>query len=170
MTEASGGLSDEQRAGWESRRVDQDRTLSAVHQLESALAHPAPGREQDWRASVLSALGVLDATTAEEAANAERPDSLLSDIARGRPRLRPRVRGVRVQYRHLREAIAALRRELEEHPEAGLDYGDLRQRLSWTLSALRHQRARESDLIYEAYYDAFAADLAAEADADGASG
>lgn len=164
MTEASGDLSDEQRAGWETRRVDQDRTLTAVHQLESALADPAPGREVVWRASVLSALSVLDATTTEEAANAERPDSLLSDIARNHPRLRPRVRGVRVQYRHLREALGALRRELEEHPEAGLDYGDLRQRLGWTLSALRHQRARESDLIYEAYYDAFHADLAAETD------
>ena len=28
-------------------------------------------------------------------------------------------------------------------------------RLAWLLTALRHQRARESDLIYEAYYDAF---------------
>lgn len=164
MTEASGS-SGEERAGWERRQLDQDRTLTAVHELESALAEPAPGREVDWRATVVSALGVLDATTAEEAANAERPDSLLSDIARSHPRLRPRVRGVRVQYRHLREAIAALRTELEEHPEAGLDYGDLRQRVSWILSALRHQRARESDLIYEAYYDAFQADLAAEADA-----
>lgn len=164
MTAASGGLSDEQRAGWEIRRADQDRTLTAVHQLEAALADPAPGREVDWRASVLSALSVLDATTTEEAANAERPDSLLSEVARNHPRLRPRVRGVRVQYQHLREAIGGLRKELEEHPEAGLDYGDLRQRLGWTLSALRHQRSRESDLIYEAYYDAFQSDLAAEAD------
>ena len=29
----------------------------------------------------------------------------------------------------------------------------------WVLTALRHVRARESDLIYEAYYDAFRADL-----------
>ena len=27
------------------------------------------------------------------------------------------------------------------------------------MTALRHQRARESDLIYEAYYEAFRADL-----------
>ena len=167
VTPASEGFSDEQRAGWEARRVDQDRTLSAIHQLEAALADPAPGRQAEWRASVLSALEVLDTTTAEEVANAWRPDSLLSDIARGHPRLRPRVRGVRVQYGHLREAIAALRGELNEHPEAGLDYGDLRQRLGWTLSALRHQRARESDLIYEAYYDAFAADLGSEGRASG---
>lgn len=166
MTEQPSSLSDEQRAGWETRRVHQDRTLKAIHELESALADPAPRRLEEWSASVLAALGVLDSTTAEEAANAERPDSLLSDIARNHPRLRPRVRGVRVQYRHLRDTIGALRRELEEHPEAGADFGDVRQRLGWTLSALRHQRARESDLIYEAYYDAFDADLVAEAETE----
>lgn len=35
----------------------------------------------------------------------------------------------------------------------------MRQRLGWVLTALRHQRARESDLIYEAYYEAFKAEL-----------
>jgi hypothetical protein len=164
---ASGGPTDAQRAGWETRQADQDRTLAAIHQLESALADPAPGREAEWRGAVLSALAVLDAVTAEEVANAERPDSLLSDIARNHGRLRPRVRGVRVQYRHLREAITSLRHELGEHAEAGVDYSDLRQRLGWMLSALRHQRARESDLIYEAYYDVFGADLATEADSGG---
>lgn len=157
------GLSGEQQAGWEARQSRRDRTLEAMYHLEAALATPAPRREQDWRGSVISALAVLDAVTADEADNAERPDSLLSDVARNQPRLRNRVRGVRVQYRQLRETISSLRRELDEHPEAGLDYGDLRQRLGWVLAALRHQRARESDLIYEAYYDAFATDLTADA-------
>jgi hypothetical protein len=40
-----------------------------------------------------------------------------------------------------------------------VDFADLRERLAWLLTALRHQRARESDLIYEAYYEAFRADL-----------
>ena len=44
------------------------------------------------------------------------------------------------------------------------DYADVRQRLSWLLTALRHQRARESDLIYEAYYDAFDTELTARSD------
>ncbi|MHB8294255.1 MAG: hypothetical protein ACYDH5_06420 [Acidimicrobiales bacterium] len=34
--------------------------------------------------------------------------------------------------------------------------------MSLVLFGLRHQRARESDLIYEAYYDAFRADLGAD--------
>ena len=35
----------------------------------------------------------------------------------------------------------------------------MRQRIGWVLTSLRHQRARESDLIYEAYYDAFNVEL-----------
>ena len=44
-----------------------------------------------------------------------------------------------------------------------VDFADIRQRLAWVLTALRHQRARESDLIYEAYYDAFHVDLPQDA-------
>lgn len=158
-----GPFSGAQRAGLGTRQADQDRTLAAMHALESALGAAAPGREQDWQESVLSALEVLEEATAEEAANAERPDSLLSDISRTQPRLRNRARGVRLQYRHLREALAGLRQELGEHSEAAFDFSDVRQRLGWLLASLRHQRARESDLIYEAYFEAFRADLAAEA-------
>jgi len=43
-----------------------------------------------------------------------------------------------------------------------VDSADLRNRLAWILSAIRHVRSRESDLIYEAYFDAFRADLADE--------
>ncbi len=153
------GFSDPQRSGLEARRVDQDRTLQAMHQLEAALAEAAPGREKSWQDAVLHALGVLEAVTSEEAENARRPDSLLSDLARNQPRLRNRARALRLQYAKARDTIAALRQELDEHGDAGVDYADLRQRLGWVLTALRHQRARESDLIYEAYYDAFNVDL-----------
>jgi hypothetical protein len=40
-----------------------------------------------------------------------------------------------------------------------MDFPEVRDRLGWLLTALRHQRTRESDLIYEAYYDAFERDL-----------
>jgi hypothetical protein len=100
--------------------------------------------------------------TTEEAENADRPDSLLSDLARTQPRLRNRVRGVRLQYRKQRDDIASIRSELEGHSGETLDVSDVRQRLGWLLTALRHQRARESDLIYEAYFEAFKAELTAE--------
>jgi hypothetical protein len=148
-------LTSSQLAGRDARRADQDRTLAAMHELEAALGAAAPGRESSWRTKVLAALVVLDEVTDDEYANATAPDSLLSDIKRTQPRLRTRVRGLRTQYAHLRQTITSMRAELGKPDEDGTDYADVRQRLAWLLTALRHQRARESDLIYEAYYDAF---------------
>ncbi len=165
--EGGGGpaeFSQAQRAGLDTRQVDQDRTLAAMHQLEASLAAAAPGREQDWRARVVAALAVLEEATAAEADNADRLDSLLSDVARTQPWMRNRVRRLRLQYRQLRDGLAGLAGELTGPEDAVVDYADVRQRLGWVLTGLRHQRARESDLIYEAYYEAFGADLAAEAD------
>jgi hypothetical protein len=162
-SQSSGEFSESQRAGLEVRQADQDRTLAGVHRLEAMLAAAAPGREQEWRSQVLAALVALGEATAEEADNAQAPDSLLSDLARTQPWLRNRVRGVRIQYQQIRHSLESLRRELDA--AAGpADYADMRQRLGWVLTGLRHQRARESDLIYEAYYDAFRAELAAETD------
>ena len=152
-------FTESQRAGLDTRRTDQDRTLAAMHRLETALGSAAPGREEPWRDAVLASLSVLDEATREESENADLADSLLSDMARTQPRLRNRVRGVRLQYRQLRDTIASLRRELERPGELAVDVADLRDRLGWLMTALRHQRARESDLIYEAYYEAFKADL-----------
>lgn len=160
-SERERALTPEQRAGLDAHVADQDRTLAAMHRLEAALGAAAPGREGPWRDDVLAALAVLDEATTDEHANAERPDSLLSDVKRTQPRLRTRVRGVRTQYAHLRDRIRELRRELEAG-EGAPDFADIRQRVAWLLNALRHQRARESDLIYEAYRDAFDADLTAD--------
>jgi DNA repair ATPase RecN len=146
----------------DARRADQDRTLSAMLELEVALEAAAPGREPAWRADVLAALAVLDDATNDEYTNANDPDSLLSDIKRSQPRLRTRVRGLRTQYEQLRQALVSIRSELAAPDDESSDYADVRQRLSWILTALRHHRARESDLIYEAYYDAFHTDLGTE--------
>lgn len=156
----SGGFSESQREQIERRRIDQDRTLLAMHELEEALATAAPAREARWHETVLGALAVLGDATREEAENAQQTDSLLSDIAFNQPRLRNRVRRLRTQYRQLQETIDSLQREFGEKPaDADVDVADVRQRLAWLLTGLRHQRARESDLIYEAYYEAFRSDL-----------
>ncbi len=158
----SKGFSDSQRSGLERREFDQDRTLTAMHRLERALGSAAPMREGRWREDVLKALGVLDEAIREEIRNAERPDSLLSDIAQTQPRLRNRVRGLRLQNHRLQDDVGALRHELADHDGAEVDFADLRQRLALILHGLRHQRGRESDLIYEAYYEAFGIDLGQE--------
>ena len=142
----------------DTRAADRDETLAAIHQLESALGAPAPGRESTWRDNVLVALDTLDRAIAVEQRNADEPDSLLSDLARTQPRLRNRVRGLRTQYGQVRRTVAALRHELSV-PDPEPDFTDIRRRIAWLLTALRHQRGRESDLIYEAYYDCFHADI-----------
>jgi hypothetical protein len=152
-------FTDQQRSGLHARQADQDRTLAAMHRLESALSEAAPMREGTWRDAVVEALIDLQAVTAEEAANAQRPDSLLSDLSRNQPRMRNRARALRLQYAKVRDTISSLLQELGARGEEGVDFSDVRQRLGWVLTALRHQRARESDLIYEAYYDAFKAEL-----------
>ena len=155
-------FNDQQRSGLDARRADQDRTLEAMHRLEAALAEAAPGREEPWRNEVLQALSVLEAAAAKEADNARRPDSLLSDLAHNQPRLRNRARALRLQYEKVRDTIASLRQELAGREDVGgIDFADVRQRIGWVLTSLRHQRARESDLIYEAYYDAFDVELRA---------
>jgi hypothetical protein len=161
--QGSEGFTEPQREQIEQRRIDQDRTLLAMHELEEALGTAAPAREARWRDTVLGALLILGDATREEAENADQPDSLLSDIAFNQPRLRSRVRGLRTQYRQLQQSIDALRREFEESGDAVVDFADIRQRVAWLLTGIRHQRARESDLIYEAYYEAFRTDLGRDA-------
>jgi hypothetical protein len=153
------GFDEQQRNCLDSRLADHDRTLDAMQRVELALSQAAPGREAQWREAVLHALMVLEQATADEAANSKRPDSLLSDLALSQPRLRNRARALRLHYEKARETITELRQELEGPKDMGVDFADVRQRLGWLLTALRHQRARESDLIYEAYYDAFRVDL-----------
>ena len=155
----AGELNASQRSAIDARQVDQDRTLAAIHDLETALATAAPGREGAWVEQVVRALTVLRDATSDENHNANEPDSLLSDIQRTQPRLRTRVRGLRAQYRQLADAVDRMKQELEAEEGDAADFADIRQRLSWLLGAFRHQRARESDLIYEAYYDAFNTDL-----------
>jgi hypothetical protein len=152
----------ERRLG--QRQVDHDRTLAAMQALEAALARPAPGREASWRKVVAGALGVLVEATSDEAENAMQPDSLLSDLASSQPRLRNRVRSLRLQYRQLQQTVASLESEIAGGDQSSIDFADVRHRLSVVLEGLRHQRARESDLIYEAYYDAFKSDLPRDVD------
>jgi hypothetical protein len=158
-------LTEEQQGRIKRRDADQDRTLLAMQELEASLGAAAPRREEAWRNEVRRTLAVLGEAAREEADNAAQPDSLLSDIARTQPWLRNRARGLRIHYRQLRDAIATLQDELDHPADLAVDFTDIRQRLTWVLAGLRHQRARESDLIYEAYYDAVRSDI--EEDSDG---
>jgi len=154
-------------AGRDSRRADRDRTLAAMHELEAALGAAAPGRESSWRAAVLAALVVLEEATDDEDAHTADTDSLVSEIERAQPRLRSRARGLRTHSAQLRRMITSMRAELAEPDDDGTDVADIRQRLGWLLTALRHRRARESDLVYEADAHASVPDLSLDDDPTG---
>lgn len=160
--ESPPSIDDDERERLSRRQVDQDRTLDAMQALEAALARPAPGREAAWREAVIASLDVLAEATRQEAENANRPDSLLSDMARTQPRLRNRVRALRVQYRQLQEAIERGRHDVANSSVVG--FAEVRDDVARLLTGLRDQRAKESDLLYEAYYDAFRSDLPRDAE------
>lgn len=132
-------------------RADRDKTLVAMHALERALAAAAPGRQQEWADNVLTALEKLETTLEEQTGNGDRSDSLLSDIEQLDPRFSYRVSQLRQQLEDIRRTAASLRMQLRQPSETPPDYADIRQRLAWLLTALRHHRAREIDLMFEAY-------------------
>jgi hypothetical protein len=147
----------EQRDALATRQTSHDRTVEALHQLDAALVAAATGRESVWRRNVTDALELLaDAVTVESRAQI-RPDSLLSDLARTQPRLRNRVRGLRSDDARLRRQINEALRILTDSDDVGI--AETRMHLGSLIAALQLTRGRESDLIYEAYYDAFNRDI-----------
>ena len=150
----------EQRDALATRQTRHDRTLEAVHQLDAALVAAATGRVSVWRRNVADALELLaDAVTMESRAQAL-PDSLLSDLARTQPRLRNRVRGLRGDFARLGRQINDALHTLCDTDDVGI--AETRMHLGRLIAALQLARARESDLIYEAYYDAFNRDIEEE--------
>lgn len=130
-------------------RADRDRTLEAVHRLETSLATAA--RSEGWLPEVTAELAGLHAAMHEERNEMERPDALLAMILAEHPRrFGPRVRSLHRQYDDILRQVALLRSQLLERSDDELDAGDLRQRCGWLTTALRHCRALQTDLVYEA--------------------
>jgi hypothetical protein len=157
----------EQRAALATRQADQDCTVEATNQLNAAVVAAASGREAVWRRNVADALESLhEAVTAESCARGQ-ADSLLSDIARTQPRLRNRVRRLRLEYVRLSEQIDLASRTLGQGDDVGV--AETRTHVGNLINALQVTRGRESDLIYEAYFDAFDRDIEEELWGSGAT-
>ncbi len=132
-------------------RTDRERSLHALHELELRAGSPAPGRKVQWLGQVLHALDVLEEMLATQYENSADPDSILSDIQRDQPRLHNRVVQLRRDSRHLHEAVSRLHTQLETTPPDDINFVDVRQRLDRVATELRYHRAKEADLIYEAF-------------------
>lgn len=130
-------------------QADRDRTLEAVRLLEASLARPAGG--ENWIDRVRASLNVLGDAMAEEQAELDRPDSLLSMISGERPRrFGPRVRGIREQYADVGRQLESFQRELEGGDLSQSEIGELRHRTAWIVRGLHNCRDRQADLVYEA--------------------
>ena len=122
-----------------------------MHALEAAAGMAGPGREQEWRGSVLAALDELTAAVAEQQETYARRDSLMAQLAQGDPRLRTWVR----QLHHRWASLAATTHDLADdlrdaHSAGSRSIDDIREQVRWISAALQHHRAREADLIFEA--------------------
>jgi hypothetical protein len=132
-------------------RGDRDRALDAMHALEAAVAMAGPGREQDWRRSVLAALEELTTAVAEQQDTYARRDSLMAHLAQDDPRLRTWVRQLHHRWSSLAATTQDLADDLRETQSTGSrSIDDIREQVRWISAALQHHRAREADLIFAA--------------------
>ena len=133
-------------------RTDRERSLDALHALELHAGSAAPGREHDWLNEVHNAITTLEFALTIQEGNSAPGEGLLSAIEHDAPRLQRRVTELRQRYRAIQAGVAALGKQLNTiQPADTIDITDIRQKLERIASELRYQRARETDLVYEAY-------------------
>lgn len=134
-------------------RGEHDALVSAMHELEAALASAAPSRQRTWNQRVLAKLRTVVDRLREHVCSADGPEGLLAEIDATRPTLLHRVQRLRQEHADLLQQAQALLRQVENHGDAEQpDHGDIRQRSTWLLNALRHHQAIETDLIFESWY------------------
>jgi len=122
-----------------------------MHALEAAVAMAGPGREQDWRRSVLAALEELTTAVAEQHDTYARRDSLMAQLAQDDPRLRTWVRQLHHRWASLAATTQDLADDLRETQSSGSrSIDDVREQVRRISAALQHHRGREADLIFAA--------------------
>jgi len=124
----------------------------ALEAIEAALDAPAPGRMADWIKTVIAALDALIAALAEQADHNRRPDSLLTQIADEQPRFSSQISQLEDDLDELIAAEKALRSELTLSSELQPDQVRTRHLLADLDARYRVLRAREADLVFEAFH------------------
>lgn len=134
-------------------RADHDALLVAMHQLEAALAAPAPGREQCWNDRVRENLAGVQSALERHMASAEGEEGLFAEIDLARPSLVRSVERLRREHVDLVQQAEALRRQVIHYgPEELPAFNNIRQQAARLLEALRHHQAREADLVFESLF------------------
>lgn len=115
----------------------------AMREVESALAAPAPGREDSWRGEIGARLDALGDALEAHVAATEADDGLLAEIMASAPRLARRVERARADHERLRGGLAAIDR--------GAAVTAVRDQVGALLVDLVRHRQLGSDLVYDAY-------------------
>ena len=131
------------------RRADLYRAILA---LEGAAARPATGREEDWVAGVLEALGEVEHEIAEHIEITERPTGLYDEIVDVAPRLSRNIQRLREEHPQMQEATSNLRAcvaAMSAHDAT--EVAAARDEIQHVLGLLVKHRQRGADLLWEAY-------------------
>lgn len=141
-----------EQSNLDTSHADRERSLDALHALELHAGSAAPGREPEWLTSVHDALTSFQHALRIQIDGAVAEDSLLTAVSSDAPRLLRPVHALRRRYQAISDDVATLIRQLDGNPKDDtIDATDIRQALDRLASELRYQRAREADLVYEAY-------------------
>lgn len=98
-------------------RHDRNTSHDALHNLESALSAPAPGRRRTWLSEVGASIDRLLGLLAIQARTGAESTSLLSDIAVDQPRLARRIDALRDEQRDIAADLQTVRRLIDDKPD-----------------------------------------------------
>src|SRR5688500_6004671 len=90
-----------QRSLSERMRAERDDLLEHMHQLEAALASPAPGREREWAARVSQDLNQVRESLQQHILSAEGPCGLFAELDLSRVPIPARVARLREEHHQL---------------------------------------------------------------------
>lgn len=145
-------LRDRCESSLEEGRSERVRILMATHRTEACLTAPAPGRETSWNSAVVESLGLLRASLTQASERGESAGGLIADLKSEGSKYFHRVDRLQQEFSEMiRRCDATIEHLQSLGDNEAVDYSDIRQRITWLLTSLKHHQAREADLIYEAY-------------------
>jgi hypothetical protein len=131
----------------ERARENRASLRSAMRELESALAAPAPGREGPWRREIGAKLDVLGGALESHIAATEHEDGLLAQIMSSAPRLARRIDRATADHVRLRADL----QQASATVAADAAVTAVRDHVGALLIDLVRHRQLGSDLVYDAY-------------------
>ncbi len=136
----------------EEGRSERVRILMACHRTEAALTAAAPGRELAWRERVNEALNLLRASLGEPSQRGESAGGLIAELKSVSEKYYHRIERLQQEFDEMiRRCDATIELLKSQGDEETIDFADIRQRITWLLTSLKHHQAREADLVFEAY-------------------